>query len=110
MTGTPDLIEISGKVVEEVGLDKVRAQLAALDELKIVLLDGLCLAGLGPTPWSGDQDVFDLHVNEIAKTCPNVIELDLSRNLLEKFEDVTGICKGLPELRSLKLKSVNTRG
>ena len=104
---TPDLIEISGKVVEEVGLDKVRAQLAALGELKVVLLDGLCVAGLGSRPWLGDGKVLELRVNEIAKTCPNVVELDLSRNLLENFEDVVGICMGLRKLRSLKLKFVN---
>ena len=101
---TPDLIEIGGKVVEEVGLDKIRAQLAVLRELKIVLLDGLCLAGLLSRPWSGDRDLFDALVREIQRTCPSVAELDLSRNLLENWVDVVGICRALPKLQSLKLK------
>ena len=108
MIETPNLIEISGKVVEEVGLDKVRAQFAVLDELKVVLLDGSCLAGLSSTPWSGDRAVFDTQVGKITEVCQNVIELDLSRNLLENFEDVVGICMALPKLRSLKLKFVDT--
>ena len=36
-------IRISGKEVEEVGFDKIRKQLAQLSELKIVILDGLCM-------------------------------------------------------------------
>lgn len=100
--------EISGKVVEEVGFDKVRRQLATLEELHIVLLDELRLAGLGSKPWprNGDHNDWLRQTKEIRKVCPKIVELDLSRNLLEKWMDVVGICKALPLLRSLKLKWV----
>ena len=89
------------------GLDKIRAQLAMLNELKIVLLDGLCLAGLDSRPWSGDLEAYDARVSEIEDVCPIVTELDLSRNLLESWADVVGVCRALPKLRSLTLKFVS---
>ena len=82
------------KTVEEVGFEKIRQQLAILNELKIVLLDGLCLA----TP----RD--DPELAKIRETCPKIQELDLSRNLFERWEEVVKICEQLEELRSLKVK------
>lgn len=38
------VVVISGKVAEEVGFDKIRRQQARLDELKVVLLEGMCVA------------------------------------------------------------------
>ena len=102
------IIEISGKVVQEVGFEKIRKQLAELQELRIVLLDGLCIAGLRGQPWSPrseDQEWLD-ELDHITKTCPRVTELDLSGNLLENWIDVVGICRALPNLRVLKLKYV----
>jgi hypothetical protein len=101
-------IEISGKVVEEVGFDKVRKQLATLQDLRIILLDGLCIAGIQARPWPADlgAEQWRKELAEITATCPKVTELDLSRNLLECLVDVAGICKALPQLKSLKLKSV----
>ena len=97
-------IEISGKVVEEVGFEKIRRQLATLQELRIILLDGLCIVGLGSRPWSEDYEDWLLQVQKIKEVCPRVIELDLSRNLLENWLDVAGICNALQLLKSLKLK------
>lgn len=99
-------IEISGKVVEEVGFDKIRRQLANLQELHIVLLDGLCLAGLEANPWRRDQEhnYWLQRTKQITEVCPKIVELDLSRNLIEEWVDIVGICKALPMLRSLKLK------
>ena len=102
------VIEISGKIVQEVGFEKIRKQLAELQELRIVLLDGLCIAGLRAqpgSPGSDDQEWLD-KLNDITKTCPRITELDLSRNLLENWIDVVGICRALPNLRVLKLKYV----
>ena len=102
------VIEISGKIVQEVGFEKIRKQLAELQELRIVLLDGLCIAGLRAQPWSrssDDQEWLD-ELGHITKTCPRITELDLSRNLLENWIDVVGICRALPDLRVLKLKYV----
>ena len=102
------VIEISGKVVEEVGFEKIRRQLAQLQELRIVLLDGLCLSGLRSQPWSTTSidDEWNQDLSRITETCPRVLELDLSRNLVENWRDVVGICRALPVLQTLKLKYI----
>ncbi|RDL42272.1 uncharacterized protein BP5553_02251 [Venustampulla echinocandica] len=84
-------IEISGKVVEKVGFDKIRKQLAQLNELKIVLVDGLRI------------NCAEKPSRTIRETCPKIVELDLSRNLFEDFEVVVHVCGGLDNLRTLKL-------
>ena len=101
-------IEISGKIVEEVGFDKIRRQRAILQELQTVLLDGLYLAGLESNPWPKDRDhnYWLQQIKKLTEVCPKIVELDLSRNLIENWMDVVGICKALPMLRSLKLKWV----
>ena len=43
-----EAIRISGKTVEEVGFEKINRQLASLHELRIVILDGLCIHGILP--------------------------------------------------------------
>ncbi|KAE8361182.1 hypothetical protein BDV27DRAFT_31415 [Aspergillus caelatus] len=94
-------IEISGKVVEEVGFDKIRKQLAELQELKIVLLDGLLVAGV--LAHEGSIEQIQPVCKEIEQTCPKIIELDLSRNLLNRWRDVASICDSLKRLKTLKL-------
>jgi len=117
---TDEPLKISGKVVEEVGFEKIKQQLAAFQELRIVLLDGLCVAGLGNTAWpwfgaleeslreptqNGYLDCWD----KVKDTCPNITELDLSRNLLEAWADVVVICRGLQNLEILKVKYVRCK-
>lgn len=109
-----DSIEISGKVVEEVGFDKIRKKLAALQELKIVLLDGMHVAGLlagagaGTPGAEGDSSLEERNkaCREIGETCAKIAELDLSRCLLSQWRDVADICGSLERLRVLKLKYV----
>lgn len=96
-------IEISGKVVEEVGFDKIRRQLAELQELRIVLLDGLRISGV-LSSYEQPEDQVDVAVQEIATTCPQIIELDLSRSLLTSWRHVWQICSQLRKLRKLKVK------
>lgn len=96
-------IEISGKVVEEVGFDKIRKQLAELQELRIVLLDGLRVAGV-LSSYDQPEDEVKKSAQDIAATCPKIIELDLSRNLLSRWRDVWEICKQLKQLKRLKMK------
>ena len=104
---SPKAIEISGKVVEEVGFEKIRQQLATLHELRIVLLDGFCMGGVLAYPRPAFSEAsWLLEVKWIEETCPKIVELDLSRNLIERWEDVAGICMTLAALRSLKVKYV----
>lgn len=85
-------IEISGKTVYEVGFDKIRAQLAQLHELKIVLVDGMRIV---------KAETEDRKIRDV---CPKIVELDLSRNLFQTFEEIVKICAELDNLRSLRLK------
>ncbi|CAG8906561.1 unnamed protein product [Penicillium egyptiacum] len=95
-------IEISGKVVEEVGFDKIRKQLAELQELRIVLLDGLRVAGVLAS-YDQDQVSHSETAWKIGETCPKITELDLSRSLLSRWRDVWDICNQLKHLKRLKL-------
>ncbi|KAJ5814973.1 hypothetical protein N7474_006750 [Penicillium riverlandense] len=100
--GQKNAIEISGKVVEEVGFDKIRKQLAELAELRIVLLDGMCVVGVLPS-YEPDQSLVEQACREIMQTCPKIIELDLSRSLLSRWRDVWQICDSLNQLKRLRL-------
>ncbi|KAJ5086660.1 hypothetical protein NUU61_007967 [Penicillium alfredii] len=95
-------IEISGKVVEEVGFDKIRKQLAELEELRIVLLDELRIVGVNSS-YDQTEDSLLESAQQIQATCPKIIELDLSRNLLSRWRDVWEICNQLKQLKRLKL-------
>jgi hypothetical protein len=86
-------IEISGKTVEEVGFDKIRKQLAQLDELKIVIVDGMRITHETDENGAGIKDV-----------CPRIVELDLSRNMFEDFREITSISLKLENLKSLRVK------
>ncbi|KAK2027107.1 CAP-Gly domain-containing protein [Colletotrichum zoysiae] len=80
------------KPAEEVGFDKIRRQLARVEDLTIVILDGARVAvDIAP----GDKGVRE--------TSPLITELDISRNLFEEFEYVVRICQELESLRSLRL-------
>jgi hypothetical protein len=90
----PTVVQISGKVVEEVGFDKIREQQSRLHELKIVLVDGMRInAGRDSRRHSA-----------ISIVCPSILELDLSRNLFERFQQIDDIIGQLGELRKLRLK------
>ncbi|KAL4742495.1 hypothetical protein BDV11DRAFT_12320 [Aspergillus similis] len=94
-------IRFNNKIAEEVGFDKIRKQLAELEELKIVLLDGLRVAGVLAQEASREQ--IEKARGEIERTCPKIVELDLSWNMLTKWKDVSDICGPLRRLRLLKL-------
>lgn len=95
-------IRFKSKIAEEVGFDKIRKQLAELEELKIVLLDGLRVAGVLAQEASREQ--VEEARGEIERTCPKIVELDLSWNMLTKWRDVSDICGPLMRLSLLKLK------
>ena len=113
-TAAEEKIQISGKTVEEVGFDKINRQLAALQELKIVVLDGLCVAGVNDFPQDAEENATDSthlsarwsFVEGLKSKNLSIVELDLSRNLLETWIDVIGICGALKYLAALELKYV----
>ena len=84
-------ISIGSKTVEEIGFEKIRRQMATLQELGIVVLDDLCITGIKNNEddkW--EEQWIDLDSQEL-----NITTLDLSRNLLERWDDVLGICNSL---------------
>ena len=107
-----ETISISGKVVEERGFEKIQKQLANLQKLQIVILDGLCIRNtgndrdfghptcskIGPSSLEGNHGA---HLGDM-----KIAELDLSRNLLETWEEVSQICAPFNYLRTLKLEYV----
>ncbi|KAJ5496129.1 hypothetical protein N7539_001245 [Penicillium diatomitis] len=95
-------IEISGKVVEEVGFDKIGRQFAQLEQLRIALLDGLCVTGILSSYEQPEPEALEV-AREIASTCPNIEQLDLSRNLLSSWRHVWHICSQLKGLKKLKV-------
>lgn len=97
-------IVFNGKIAEEIGFDKIRKQLAELGELKIVLLDGLLVKGV--LSESASEDEYERMLEKIEASCPKIVELDLSRNLLESWKDVADICARLKRLKALKLTFV----
>ena len=99
----PRKIFFSGKVAEEVGFEKIRRQQAQLDELQFVILDGVQVASAS---LPADADADKGPQPSIGQVCPKVRELDLSRNLFERFGPVVEICSELKLLRSLRVKCV----
>ena len=100
-------IFFNGKLAEEIGFEKVAAQQALLGELRVVVLDGGRVAGL--TVAGEDEGLmrgrdWEGLVDEVRGTCGSIVELDLSRNLMEGWGSVVGICAGLPKLRKLVLE------
>ena len=94
-----DSVSIGSKRSEDVGFDEIRQQLAALQELQIVILDGLCINRIGDG--SRTSDDWSL----VRAQGLNIIDLDLSRNLFERWADVLGICSALQEsLRTLRVE------
>lgn len=94
-------VTFNGKPAEEIGFDKIRRQLAQLSELRIIILDGLCMhrPEARGTKWMEGGEKSD-----VKDACPKAIELDLSRNLFEDWREVAAICEQLTELRSLRVE------
>ena len=96
---THEVTAISGKVVEEVGFERIRRQQAALHDLKIVVLDGMQIRN-DTTPGASVTKSRE----SIGTVCPSIIELDLSRNLFESWADIVDICGSLRDLKRLKVR------
>lgn len=90
-----EVVRISGKDVEEVGFDKDRRRLANLQELRVIVLDDMCIGEDVANPTALAEGVRD--------TCPKCVELDLSRNLFESWTEIWSIVIQLPALSSLRI-------
>ena len=97
-------IEISGKVAEEVGFDRIRDQQSLLENLKIVVLDELRICGLLQGQVS-TRILVDAQ-EEVLAICPHILELDIGWNLMETWQGVADICYPLVSLRVLRARSV----
>lgn len=101
------LIEISGKVVEEVGFDRIQKQLSILADLKIVLVDELVVSGLTHRHAS-EEDKYNAQ-SDLEQTCPNIVELDLGWNAIETWQDVADACLPFKKLKILKASGLRLR-
>ena len=89
------------KTVQEFGYEKISRKQARLEEQRLVVLDSMRVAvkrSEGGDGWGGDGR------DAVAKACPAITDLDLSRNMLEEMDGVIEVCAGLSELKSLKLR------
>jgi hypothetical protein len=104
-------IMFNGKVAEEVGFDKIRKQLAQLEELRYVILDGLRMwrPEVRRNSRGGDELEWPQGATDIKDACPKTYELDLSRNLFEEWREIAAICEQLDRLRSLRVDGTRFR-
>lgn len=101
-----EIIEISKKKVEEVGFEKIKQQMSHLENLKIALVDQLNVAGLTSPD---DKSNVSSAQAELAGTCPSILELDLSWNPIEEWNDILDTCTPLKKLRILKANGLRLR-
>lgn len=82
--------EMNAPFLEVVGFSKVNKKQSKFDQLKIVWLREHYVSSAG-TP------------GELAELCPNLQELDISRNLINSWQIVADICCQLPSLIRLNV-------
>ncbi|KAF4983487.1 hypothetical protein FZEAL_1110 [Fusarium zealandicum] len=90
-----------GKRAEEVGFEKIRRKQANVGELTVVILEDLQVTS---------ARAEDEQEGIIAKTCPKITQIDLSRNLFERLDPVLDVCRELPNLQHLSIKRVAPLG
>ncbi|XP_077024509.1 tubulin-specific chaperone E isoform X2 [Tamandua tetradactyla] len=88
--GKEQIITIGNKPVETVGFDSIRKQQSQLSKLQEISLRN-CVVNC-----AGEK-------GEIATTCPNIREIDLSKNLLSSWDEVIHIADQLKHLEVLDL-------
>lgn len=97
-----EAVVISGKVAEEIGFDKVSKEQSVLADLRLVVLDHSCISGIAPR--ASSRETIRKAQEELAATCPNIVELDLGHNPIETWAQIEDICSALPKLKILRLK------
>ncbi|XP_061038189.1 tubulin-specific chaperone E isoform X2 [Eubalaena glacialis] len=88
--GKEQIVTIGNKPVETIGFDSVVKQQSQLNKLQEVSLRNCAVNG------PGDK-------GGIAKACPNVRSIDLSKNLLSSWDEVVDIADQLKHLEVLNL-------
>lgn len=83
--------EINAPFLEFVGFSKVNKKQSKFNELKIVWLREQCVSDVGEP-------------RELEELCPNLEELDLSRNLINSWKIVADICFQLHSLMRLNVR------
>ncbi|KAK8252033.1 hypothetical protein IWZ00DRAFT_260943 [Phyllosticta capitalensis] len=101
------VIKISGKEAEEVGFDKIRKKFANLQELRIAILDCLCMtrplpALLEHAAADGKANITAADLTDVKDVSPKIYDLDLSRNLFEEWREVASISIQLEKLTQLR--------
>ncbi|XP_075211361.1 tubulin-binding cofactor E isoform X2 [Lycorma delicatula] len=82
---------LNAPFLEMVGFDAVNKKLSCFETLEIVWLHDYAVSSVGGDP------------NELKELCPNIREMDLSKNLLSDWFEVAGITKQLNSLTILNL-------
>ncbi|XP_021574185.1 LOW QUALITY PROTEIN: tubulin-specific chaperone E-like [Carlito syrichta] len=88
--GKEQVVTIGNKPVETVGFDSIVKQQSQLSKLQEISLRNCAVSCAGEK-------------GEITKACPNIREIDLSRNLLSSWDEVTRIADQLKHLEVLNL-------
>jgi hypothetical protein len=89
-----EIVYISGKHAEEVGLEKLARRQAQLQGIHTLVLDRMCIRHR-ESDQEADQSVSSL--------CANITSLDIGGNLFESWDEVMLICRLFPRLSSLTL-------
>lgn len=85
--------EINAPFLEMVGFSKVNKKQSKFDRLKIVWLREQCVSNAGQS-------------GELEELCPNLEELDISKNLINSWKIVADICFQLRSLVRLDVRYV----
>ena len=89
-----EIVYISGKHAEEVGLEKLARRQAQLQGIHTLVLDRMCIRHR-ESDQGADQSVSSL--------CANITSLDMGGNLFESWHEVMLVCRLFPRLHSLTL-------
>ncbi|KAM0696807.1 hypothetical protein Q7P36_002878 [Cladosporium allicinum] len=89
-----EIVYISGKYAEEVGLEKLAKRQAQLLGIHTLVLDRMCIR------YHQGDDEAD---RSVADLCANITTLDLGGNLFETWDEILHLCRLFPKLHSLTL-------
>ncbi|KXT04383.1 hypothetical protein AC578_3588 [Pseudocercospora eumusae] len=88
-----EIVYFSTKQAEEVGFEKFAKRQAALQGIKTIVLDHMCIS----------CKTLDSERDLIAETCKEIMDLDLSSNLFESLDEILRLLLLMPKLRSVVL-------